>query len=103
MAQCQLSPAVTHVLAHDRFEVVNVVEVHVVKALHLWIDVARHGDIDEDQWAIPTPCHPLRHVGALKNHSRAASRSHNDIRVRYRREAILKSYSSAAELASQLD
>ena len=38
--------AVTHVLAHDGFEVIDVVEVHVFDLLHVRINVARHGDID---------------------------------------------------------
>ena len=57
--------AVVHVLAHNRFEVVNVVEVNIFDLLHCRIDVARHGNVDQEQRTIPPGRHQFRHVSAM--------------------------------------
>jgi hypothetical protein len=40
--------AMPDILAHDRFEIVDVVEINVVEPVNLWINVTRHGDIDHE-------------------------------------------------------
>ena len=40
--------AMLDVLAHERLEIVDVVEINVVEPVNLWINVTRHGDIDHE-------------------------------------------------------
>jgi hypothetical protein len=101
MAQRQILLTVSHVLAHDRFEVVNVIEVNVVQALGLGIDVPRHREIEENQWTVPAPGHYLLQVGEMQKSREAPRRSDYDIHLGDGGETLLKPHRPAAELAGK--
>ena len=103
LAQRQLLLAISDVLADNRIEVVDVVEIYVVELLSVGSDVARNGDVDEDQWAISTRLHHVFDVRAMQQRIRAAGRSHNYIDVCHRGEAVFESHSAATELRGQFD
>ena len=52
-ACCGLLLALVAVLLHHVLQVVDVVEVDVAHAVDLRVEVARHGDVDEEHGAVP--------------------------------------------------
>src|SRR5204863_8454343 len=95
--------AISHVLANNRVEVVDVVEVDVVELLHVWIHVTRNGNVDEDQRAIPTPLHHVFDIGAIQERFRGTGRNDNNIRVGDCVKTVFESHSAGSELDSQFD
>src|SRR5947208_2111561 len=45
--------AIMHVLTDYFIRAINVIEIHVVEALDVRLNIARNGDVDEKQGAIP--------------------------------------------------
>src|SRR5882724_232875 len=95
--------AIMHVLTDYFIQGINVIEIHVVEALNVRVNISWNGDINEEQGAIPAHQHDLPHVLTIQQGIRTARRSHDDIRAGHCGEAIIEPHGLAAEFRGQLE
>jgi hypothetical protein len=98
----RLAPALLGVGLGDAAEVVEVVEVHVVEAVHVGVDVARHADVDhEDRAAPPRPQRVLeeRHV---EQRALGGEAGEHHVGARHQRRQLVEPVGRGAEAAGQI-
>ncbi len=90
MARRELTRAHCRVGLHNGLQIIDVVEIHIAQVLHRRVDVARHGNIDQEQRPVAPHPHQTRHLVSGQQDLRAAGRGHQDVRLLHRAEAIVK-------------
>src|SRR6516165_9740377 len=75
IAQCQVLLAIKNGFANYRVEIVDAVEVYVSNALHLGVNIARNGEIDENQRTTSASAHHDLQLRPVPRRFRQAGRS----------------------------
>ena len=102
LATRQFLFAAFRVLAHDGFEIVNVVQKHVVQLLHRRVNVPRHGNVHEEQRAVAARRKNGGDVVAMQNGVRRAGGADHDVRIGQRLPAFVKMNGASAEFGGEL-
>ena len=102
-AQLKLRLALLEVLSGDALEVVDVVNVHVLELVAVGIDVARHGNIDEQQRPMaPLPEQPLKLV-ACEHVVRRGGAANDNVNLLELLLPRVEADGAAVEFGSQCD
>ena len=80
-----LRAAARQVLLHDRLQVVDVVEEHLLDVADRCLDVARHGDVDDEQRIAPMPAGHRLDLRARDDRPLRSGRRDDDVGVGERR------------------
>ena len=80
----ELGAAPRQVLLHDRLQVVDVVEEHLLELADRRLDVARHGDVDDEQRPVAPRPHHLFDARARQDRLGRAGRGDDDVGGRQR-------------------
>ena len=72
-------PALLEIIVGDGLEVIDVIEVNVLQKVDLGVDVARHGDVDEQQRAVAAQFHQRLEPRAIEHVMRRGGAADDDI------------------------
>src|SRR6185369_8816134 len=72
-ATCDFLLALLEVISGNRLEVIDVIEVDILHEINLRLNIARHGDIDQEQSSIPPELHQRRQFRAIQDVMRRRS------------------------------
>jgi hypothetical protein len=59
--------ALLKVIVGDALEIIDVVQENILHEVHLWFNVARDGDVDEQKWAIAAKLHQRFEFDPIQN------------------------------------
>ena len=97
-----LAAATGEALGDDGFEVVDVVEEAPLELGDRRLDVARDGQVDQEERRSPAPAEPLLDIRPLEHEARRARRGDDDVRARELLGDPLERERLAAQTAGQL-
>ena len=101
MAASDFLFANTHVRVHERFQVVDVVDVNIFEKVHAGIDIAGNRNIDQEQGPIGTTAHGGLDIRTVQNGRGAPCRTHDDVGFHHRSETVSKFNGAPSELGGQ--
>src|SRR5262249_59409688 len=87
---------------NDALEIVDVVQVAAVELVDRGIEVARHGDVDEEQWTTLAPGQRPFYVFAREDEIRCARRRDHDVDTREVGDRVLERCGPAAKADGEL-
>ena len=93
-----LGPASRQILLHDALQVVDVVQEDLFDLADLWVDVAWHGDVDDEQRFGAPPAQDHLDVFAHDDGSLRSRRREDDIRIAHRLSQVRPGDRASADL-----
>src|SRR5438045_7843929 len=73
--------ALLEIICRDGLEIVDVIEIDILHEIDFRLNIARHGNIDEQQWPIFSCAHEGLKSSAIQNVMRRGGAADNDINL----------------------
>src|SRR5262245_33884453 len=102
-ATCDFIFALLEIIVGNRLQVIDVVEVDVFQEVNFRFDVARDGDVDQEQGAVSAPVHERFEFGAVQNVMRGRRAADDDVDPLEFRGPFFEMDGAAAEFLRKSD